>query len=106
MVRKAIIKLVQRYQKTLTAEKIPVTALVLYGSQARGDTHPDSDIDVCVVLPRAPKNRFAMGVRLGTLATAIHPLLEVVLCSAKEWRSDRISPLLHEVRKDGVVVAE
>ncbi|MEG4457023.1 nucleotidyltransferase domain-containing protein [Microcoleus sp. N9_A1] len=27
-----------------------LTQMVLYGSQARGDAHPDSDIDVLVVL--------------------------------------------------------
>jgi predicted nucleotidyltransferase len=30
-----------------------LTQMVLYGSQARGDAHPDSDIDVLVVL-KAP----------------------------------------------------
>ena len=30
-----------------------LTQMVIYGSQARGDAHPDSDIDVLVIL-KAP----------------------------------------------------
>jgi UTP:GlnB (protein PII) uridylyltransferase len=34
-------------------------ALILFGSLARGDYHPHSDADVCVVLPTTPPTPFA-----------------------------------------------
>ena len=36
--------------KVRVAERLPLSRLVLFGSRARGDNEPDSDIDVLVVL--------------------------------------------------------
>jgi predicted nucleotidyltransferase len=36
--------------KAKVAERLPLSRLVLFGSRARGDNEPDSDIDVLVVL--------------------------------------------------------
>ncbi len=36
--------------KARVAERLPLNRLVLFGSRARGDNEPDSDIDVLVVL--------------------------------------------------------
>jgi len=36
--------------KARVAERLPLSRLVLFGSRARGDNEPDSDIDVLVVL--------------------------------------------------------
>lgn len=32
-------------------EEYGVSSLCLFGSMARGDNHPDSDVDVCVEMP-------------------------------------------------------
>ena len=36
--------------KARVAERLPLSRLILFGSRARGDNEPDSDIDVLVVL--------------------------------------------------------
>ena len=42
--------LILRRLKAKVAERLPLSRLVLFGSRARGDNEPDSDIDVLVVL--------------------------------------------------------
>jgi predicted nucleotidyltransferase len=38
-----------------------VLAVLLYGSQARGDTHAGSDVDVALVLTDVPRERLEIG---------------------------------------------
>jgi predicted nucleotidyltransferase len=48
--------------------------IYLFGSEARGDAGPDSDLDFCVVLPdEAPKTLYGPGVRraLSGVGTAV-----------------------------------
>jgi predicted nucleotidyltransferase len=42
--------LILRRLKAKVAERLPLSRLVLFGSRARGDNEPDSDMDVLVVL--------------------------------------------------------
>lgn len=80
--------------------------LVLFGSRARGDADPDSDIDVLVVL-KGPVSPVAEIERTGDLVTVLcleHA--EVVACvflSEDEFERDR-TPLLLNVRREGVPV--
>jgi len=45
-----VIKIVERYAAALKAD-LKLDAVYLFGSYARGDASPDSDIDVMVVSP-------------------------------------------------------
>ena len=45
-----------------------VLAVMLFGSHARGDATPVSDVDVCLVAPTAPSNEEATRVRLDYLS--------------------------------------
>jgi uncharacterized protein len=84
-----------------------LVTLVLYGSQARGDAGPGSDIDLLVVL-RGP-------VQLGTevertggiiseLSLQFDEVLSCVFVDEEEFLR-RNTPLLLNVRKEGVEVA-
>ncbi|GAB1365326.1 hypothetical protein MASR1M36_01970 [Candidatus Cloacimonadaceae bacterium] len=48
--RAEVIKIVERYAAALKAD-LKLDAVYLFGSYARGDASPDSDIDVMVVSP-------------------------------------------------------
>src|SRR5271169_1469357 len=80
-----------------------VERLVLFGSRARGDAHPDSDYDVAVFLQDLT-DRWREFHRLADLRTDI--LAETgAFLEARPFRAgsyhDR-TPLMHEIRRDGV----
>jgi len=80
--------------------------LVLFGSQARGDASPDSDIDVMVVL-RGAVNPSDEIRRTGPLFAAVSLRNDVVVTpvyvSESRFRDDN-SPLLFNARREGVTI--
>lgn len=104
MVRQAIIKKVRRFGDLLEQSGIPVAHLVLFGSHARDTARPDSDIDVCVVSKKFGRDDVREFVTINQLAHTIDPLIEAVNVSLRKWKTDRISPLLYYVQKEGIAV--
>ncbi len=104
MVPKTLVKKMRRYRKALEKQGISVSKLIIYGSRARGDHHHESDIDVCVISSQLGRDVIREGVLISTIAHQIDPLIEVTLFSLKDWQHNRTSPLLHEIRKNGVVI--
>ncbi|HYZ48089.1 MAG TPA: nucleotidyltransferase domain-containing protein [Sphingomonas sp.] len=89
----------------------PIVEAWLYGSRARGDARPDSDVDVAVVIegPRREVRRLS-----GDLAAeAFDELLDTGLLvsplaiSAEDWRApDGFSNpfLLHNIKREGIPI--
>ena len=80
--------------------------LVLFGSQARNEANPDSDIDVMVVV-RGPVNPNEEIRRISTFKSELclkyDVALSCVYVSEDQFRQDE-SPLLLNVRREGVPV--
>ena len=80
--------------------------IMLFGSQARGDAAPDSDIDALIVLKGAvrPGEEIA---RTGGIASELSLKNDVVMSctfvSAERYETEQ-SPLLINVRRDGIAV--
>lgn len=73
-----------------------VTGLSLFGSVARGDNHPDSDVDILVDMP--PKV-FAL--------TALHRYLESILKTSVDLvrRHSHLSAnFLNQISRDGITI--
>ena len=80
--------------------------VVLFGSQARNDAAPDSDIDVMVVLRGAVDSNMEIS-RVSPLASGLSLMHDVVIScvfiSAAGFLRDK-SPLMLNIRRAGVLV--
>jgi len=80
--------------------------LVLYGSQARGDATPTSDIDVLVILKGTvnPGDEIAqVGKITAALSLKYNVVISCVFLSAERYKTEQ-SPLLLNVRREGVTI--
>ncbi|MFH0798550.1 MAG: nucleotidyltransferase domain-containing protein [Pseudomonadota bacterium] len=104
MAQKEILNKLRRFKRLLEKEGVPVSKILLYGSYARGDQRKDSDIDVCVVSPAFGKNRLEERLFLFKQAPQIDNRIEPVSFSLKDYKTNKISPLLHQIRKEAIEV--
>lgn len=78
--------------------------VILFGSHARGDARPDSDLDFLVIEPRVADHRVEM-VRLEEVLDALNIPTDVLVTSREvfeEWH-DTPGTVLYEAVKEGRV---
>jgi len=97
--RVEVMEKVQRLLEALHAEGLNTTAAYLYGSQAKGTSHQDSDIDVAIVSPDLSGDRLKDWCRLNRLATQIDVRMEVIGFRPEQFRDEH--PLAWEVKTKG-----
>ena len=88
-------------------ETAPGARVILFGSHARGEAGPDSDVDLLVVEPRVA-DRFAEIVRLQRVLAPLRLPADVVVVSeahVEEW-GDVASTMLHDALREGRVLAQ
>jgi predicted nucleotidyltransferase len=80
-------EIIEQAGKRLVAAARQPARVVLFGSHARGDAGPDSDIDFLVIEQEVP-NRHAEMVRLGREVASLGVPIDVLVVSeayAEEW---------------------
>ena len=100
----AILKRLRTEMRLILADCLE--AIYLYGSQARGDARPDSDIDVMIVL-RGDFNYFDMVIKTSACTAQISLDFDTVIFCVFVSQEDYIhrrTPLLLNVRREGVLV--
>ncbi len=78
--------------------------VIIFGSQARGDALPDSDLDLLVIEPEV-KNRFAEMARLSSLL-GLHLIpADVVVLSAAAFEQQKIitNTLAWHAAREGIL---
>jgi predicted nucleotidyltransferase len=89
------------------AAAAPGARVILFGSQARGEAGPDSDVDLLVVEPRID-DRFGEIVRLQRVLAPLRLPADVVVVGeahVAEWGDVR-NTMLHDALREGRVLAQ
>ncbi len=78
----------------------------LFGSYARGDYHPESDVDVLIVLAGQVRafeeiSRYSKAISDICLR---HDVLISTVPVSEQWVSERLEPLFENVRREGVAL--
>ncbi|MFM9059527.1 MAG: nucleotidyltransferase family protein [Planctomycetaceae bacterium] len=90
------------------AEHLPVERLVLYGSKARGDDRPDSDIDLLILTSRPLT--VAEGFRVTDLLQPVqhrhHCIISPLRLTSDEWYHGvyQVLGIREDIDRDGVDV--
>jgi predicted nucleotidyltransferase len=106
MADKRIVKSVQQYLKEVRQKGIPVKYGVLFGSDARGQEHEWSDIDLLVVSPLYDKHRtYRDIVKLWRIAAQTDFRIEPIPVGEKPLENDKDSMIVVIARRDGQIIS-
>src|SRR5260221_8683327 len=72
---------IRRYARKI-AERFQPDKIILFGSQARGDTHPDSDVDLMVIMPA--RNELDQAAKISWEVEAPFPT-DLLVCKPRDW---------------------
>ena len=94
--------------KALLLERVALDKLILFGSRARGDAEPDSDLDVIVIV-RGPADRDVreqISACAWESAFASGIVVVPVVYTREEWEEgpERSSLLVQAVDREGIPV--
>jgi len=106
MVEPAIVSVVQSYLAAVSSHGLGVSRAVLFGSYARGDAHPDSDVDILVIAPEFDepydKNRVDL---LWELRAQTDSRIEPIAVGERQWQEDNTSAIIEMARREGQAIS-
>lgn len=97
----AIQEMVRRIVAGFDPEKI-----ILFGSQARGDAGPDSDVDLLVVMDTDSKRRTAVDIAVKLHAMGVPKDIVVITPAEFERRKDISGSIAYPAHHEGRVLYE
>ena len=101
-------KTVLKNIRNLLAFILPKDAkAMLYGSQARGDSHDGSDWDILIVLNKdklIPADYDTVTYPLTKLGWEMGAEINPILYTKKEWDAAQITPFYHNVQHDAIAL--
>lgn len=86
-------------------ERYPTARIWAFGSRARGDAHPESDFDICVVTPEPGASVESDILEIAWEVSFAHGLVITVLCYGEEeffHGPRRASLLVKNILHEGV----
>ena len=99
-------KIIRRYAELLKEKSIAFKNIYLFGSQATGKAHENSDIDIAVIMDNLPKgkNNMERKMDLRKLTRNVDTRIEPVLLEEKDLNKKEPSIMGYEVLKHGILV--
>jgi predicted nucleotidyltransferase len=79
-------------------------AVWLFGSQARGDAGPDSDMDFLAVVPFSSQSRYRRAVAARAVVSSVRVPKDIVVLTHDEWEKELKVPssLANTVLREGI----
>lgn len=83
--------------------KLDVEKIIIFGSYAKGNFTPDSDIDVCIIANNI-QNNFAATLTAASVAALVDPMIEPVAFSKEDYLYESDFGVLKEIKNTGVEI--
>ena len=74
----------------------------LFGSEARGEAHEGSDVDLALIIPDGVSPRQALRAAIRATAQRSHPI-DLVVIAHSNWTSGQ-SLLARQIRQEGILL--
>lgn len=89
-------------------EPLQPQRIYLFGSHARGDAGPDSDLDFLVVVPNSAGSNYDRAVEAHRLAGDIVAPKDIVVLTRAEWEKQIRAPssLCSTVLREGILIRD
>jgi predicted nucleotidyltransferase len=97
----AAIEIGKKYLRILLQHKYPVNRVILFGSYAKGNPHPDSDIDLAIILKEL-QDPFQTQVDLLKLTWKFNTLVEPHPYDEDDYNSSQ--PIIKQIRQTGIEI--
>ncbi len=90
-----------RLEQRLGAEEV-----YLFGSHARGDAGPDSDLDFMVIVPQSEKSRYQRAVDALYATDGLSFAKDIIVMTRAEWERDlqAVCSLASTVKREGIAL--
>ncbi|NLA75415.1 MAG: nucleotidyltransferase domain-containing protein [Deltaproteobacteria bacterium] len=100
--RDTAIKIARKYIEELDKNNIPVSEAVIFGSYARGDSGPESDIDIAVISDAFSGDRFEDRRKIIPFRRKIDSRIEPIPFRPEDYQNGGI--LAKEIKKTGIIL--
>ena len=89
-------------------EKFPVKEVILFGSKARGDDDPESDIDLLLLTTRPIhwKERHSIVEALFDIEMKYDVVISIIVNSVNDWQTglSSVLPIHEEITQEGIAI--
>lgn len=100
-------QITSEFKEKLLADKVPLEEIKIYGSRARGDFSPESDLDVCLILRETSPEIEAQISRLAWEVGFKHQIIiTTVEYTPEAWYNSPLkeSPFIKAINQEGITL--
>ena len=93
--------------QTLKRRILPKEKVILFGSQARGDAHEDSDWDLLVLINKEKKtseDEDVYGYPFDKIGWDNGVAINTILYTITDWEKRKITPFYKNIEKEGIEI--